>query len=109
MQEVAPAENFPLNNSIISSLNDRAVMDAISLYCQMGERAKADALADAFERETLQAVALFATSKGGAFISSEDLKRALYYFIVLEDIYSEIDKERAARYSAVVNEFYKNN
>ena len=109
MQEVAPAENFPLNNSIISSLNDRAVMDAISLYCQMGQRAKADALADAFERETLQAVALFATSKGGAFISSEDLKRALYYFIVLEDIYSEIDKERAARYSAVVNEFYKNN
>ena len=108
MIEVAPAKNFPLNNSIISSLNDRAVMDAISLYCQMGERKKGDALADAFEKETLEAIALFASTRDGEFLSQEDLKRSLYYLMVLQDIYADIDKERAARYSAVIDEFYKN-
>ena len=32
MQEVMPDKNFPLNNSLISSVNDMAVLDAISVY-----------------------------------------------------------------------------
>ena len=32
MQEMIPAATLPLNTAIISGLNDRAIIDAISLY-----------------------------------------------------------------------------
>jgi hypothetical protein len=55
MQEYFIPSQFPLNCSLLPSLNEISVMEAIDIYLQAGERDKGLALVKAFTDETYQA------------------------------------------------------
>ena len=106
MQEIMPTSNFPLNNSVISSLTERALMDAIAVYIGAGEVAKAEELADKFIEETELSIALFSTEFAGNFISTEDLQRNLYYIYMVADVFEKNNqKELAKKYADMVNQY----
>jgi hypothetical protein len=86
MQELIPVANLPLNTAIISGLNDRAILDAISLYTVIGEKEKAHKLADAFAEETVKGIILYSKPLQGAFLSYESLNQAFTYLLVLQDV-----------------------
>ena len=104
MQELIPQATLPLNTAIISGLNDRAILDAISLYSAAGEREKAHALADAFAEETLQAIVLYSKPFQGSFLSYEYLNQAFTYMLVLQDVFKNNgDQEKADEIEKVIN------
>ena len=106
MQEIMPTSNFPLNNSVISSLTERALMDAIAVYIGAGEVAKAEELADKFIEETDLSIALFSTEFDGNFISTEDLQRNLYYIYMVADVFEKNNQpELAKKYADMVNQY----
>lgn len=87
MQSVTPVRNFPLNNSIISSTNDLAVIDAVNTYLLCGEKEKGLALGKAFEAETEDHILLFAKPLRGEIISWDNIRRNIYYLMLLADVY----------------------
>ena len=89
MQKVMLPKSFPLNNSIISSSNDLAVMDAISLYLLCGEKEKGLALGKAFEEETEKHILLFSKPYHGEVIGWDNIRRNIYYLLMLSDAYLE--------------------
>jgi hypothetical protein len=89
MQEVMPEKNFPLNNSIISSINDAAVMDAITVYLECGQKAKGIALGEKMVKETEEHILLFSKPYHGKLISEDNLKRNLYYLLMIADAYRQ--------------------
>ena len=100
MQEIMPASVFPLNTSVISSLTERAVMDAISVYIAAGAPDKAEKLADALVAESEDGIALFGAEYMGDFLASEDLQRNLYYIYMIADIFEKSNQpELAKKYS----------
>lgn len=106
MQEIVPAATLPLNNAIISGLNDRAVLDAISLYSAAGEKEKAYKLADAFTEETVKAVVLFSKPFGDSLLSYDYLNQAFTYLLVLQDVFNNNnDIEKANEIGALINSY----
>ncbi len=98
MQELIPAATLPLNHGIVSSLNDKAVIDAVGLYTAMGEREKAYKLADAFMAETEQAIILFSKEHKGDLMSYDNLNQAFAYMLVLQDAFENNgDPEKAGQ------------
>lgn len=107
MQEVMPARNFPLNNSILSALTERAIMEAIAVYLQAGEKEKAYKLADEFMAETDKAITLFNKEFNGTMLSAEDLQRNLYYVLMLSEVFEKNgEKERAKQYSDLIESYF---
>lgn len=106
MQELIPAATLPLNTAIISGLNDRAVLDAISLYSAVGEKEKAHKLADAFAAETAQAIILYSKPFRDSFISYDNLNQAFTYLLVLQDVLkNNNDTEKAEEIGKLID-FY---
>ena len=89
LQEVMPASIFPLNTSAISSLTERVIMDAVSVYTAAGAPDKAEKLADALVVECEDAIALYGSEYMGNYLSSDDLQRNLYYIYMLADIFEK--------------------
>ena len=106
MQSVMPASSFPLNTSVISSLTERTIMDAISIYAGVGEVAKAEKLADEFVLECKEAIALFGTEYMGNYLAPEDLQRNLYYIYMVADIFEKNNQsELSKKYADMVNSY----
>lgn len=87
MQEVMPEKNFPLNSSLISSGNDMAVMDAVSVYLACGEKDKGESLGDRFVDETIKHITLFSKPYKGEFFSWDYIQKNIYYLIWMADTY----------------------
>ncbi len=96
MQKVMPAENFPLNSSLLSSGNDLAVMDAVGIYFACGEKEKGEALGDRFIDETYKHITLFSKPYDGEIFSWENLQRNIYYLIWIADTYKAAGLEKKA-------------
>lgn len=108
MQQVMPAKNFPMNNSILSALTERAIMDAIAVYIQAGEKEKAYQLADAFIAETQKALQLFNKEFNGSILSADDLQRNLYYILMVSEVFEKNgEPEKAKHYSNMIESYFK--
>ena len=106
MQTVMPQSNFPLNNSLISSLNDMAVLDAISLYFACGQPEKGEDLGDRFTNETLQHIKMFSKPYHGELFSWEKLQNNLYYLIWVADTYKSAGlNDKSADIRRIVNSY----
>lgn len=106
MQEVTPVKNFPLNNSLISSLNEIVVMDAVGVYLQAGEEEKAYKLADAFLAETELAIKLFSKIHKGELMSADGLQQSLLYIYTLSEIFQKNgDSVKAQELSDLLDEY----
>ncbi len=84
MQEVVTPKNFPLNSSILYSVNEYIVLETIRLYMLAGEKEKGLLLADKFQQETLLAIQLFASPFAKSYLSKSDVENniSLYYHAV---------------------------
>ena len=108
MQQVMPESNFPLNNSLISSINDLAVLDAISVYFVCGEKEKGESLGDRFTEETLQHIKLFMKPYRGEVFLWERLQNNLYYLVWLSDTYKAAGlSEKSRELKTLVNSYLK--
>ncbi|MEF9930744.1 MAG: DUF2723 domain-containing protein [Bacteroidales bacterium] len=108
MQQIMPAKNFPLNNSVLSALTERALMDAIAVYLQAGEKDKAYKLADAFVAETQKALLLFSKDFNGSMLSADDVQRNLYYILMVSEVFEKNgDSQRAKLYSNMIEPYFK--
>ncbi len=106
MQELIPSATLPLNNGIVTSLNDKAVIDAIGLYSAMGEKEKAYKLSDEFIHETSQAIVLFSKPFGDSLLSYDNLNQAFTYLLVLQDVFKNSgDVEKANEIGALINQY----
>jgi hypothetical protein len=108
MQEVMIPSQFPLNGSLLPSLNEYAVMESIDIYLLAGEREKGIALANAFIEETFKAIDLFATQYRGRFLSKSDIENNLSYLFYLSDIFNnrelkEMGAELEKRVESLIN------
>ena len=104
MQELIPSATLPLNTAVISGLNDRAILDAISLYSAMGEKEKAYKLADEFAKETVEAIVLYAKPYRGSLLSYEGLNQAFTYLLVLQDVFkNNNDIEKSNEIGELIN------
>ena len=106
MQGIMPTSTFPLNTSVISSLTERAIMDAVAVYIGAGALEKGVELADKFIAETEEHIALFGTEFRGDFLSSDDLQRNLYYIYMIADVFRQNNQpELAKKYADIVNKY----
>lgn len=104
MQEMIPAATLPLNTAIISGLNDRAIIDAISLYTAVGEKEKAHKLGDAFAEETVKGIILYSKPLHDSFLSYESLNQAFTYLLVLQDVFEKNnDPEKAEEIGKLID------
>ena len=87
MQAVMPEKNFPLNSSLLSTGNDMAVMDAVSVYLACGEMEKGQKLGDRFIDETLKHITLFSKPYQGEIFSWENIQKNIYYLVWMSDTY----------------------
>ncbi len=106
MQQIMPASMWPLNNSVISSLTERSIMDAVAVYLGAGEIEKAEKLADELLAETEMSIALFSTEYKGNFLSTEDLQRNLYYIYMISDVFEKNNQPALAKkYKDIINQY----
>lgn len=96
MQEVMIPSQFPLNASLLASLNELAVMEAIDLYLLAGQKEKALEIGSAFIEETFDSIALFAGRLRGGYLSQSDLETNLSYLFYIADIYKNRGLESEA-------------
>ncbi|MFA6770414.1 MAG: hypothetical protein WCR71_04505, partial [Bacteroidales bacterium] len=87
MQEVMVPSQYPLNASLLPSLNEYSVMESIDLYFLAGEKDKGMALASAFTEETLKSINLFAIHYRGKYLSKSDIESNLSFLFYIADIY----------------------
>lgn len=86
MQEVVINDQFPISCSLLSSLNEQAVIDVIDIYLLSNEKEKGLALAKLFEEESFKAIDFFGQKLSGYYISKTDIERNLSYLMYLSDI-----------------------
>lgn len=89
MQEIMIPSQFPLNGSILPSLNELAIMESIDIYLQAGEREKARSVGEAFVQETLSSIELFGVEHRGRYLSKSDIENNLSYLFYLSDLYKK--------------------
>ncbi|MFA5712666.1 MAG: DUF2723 domain-containing protein [Bacteroidales bacterium] len=92
-QEIIPY-HFPLNSSLIPSLNEYSVLEAIDLYLYLGKREKGLELGRAFAKESLETIALymgvlFSPTIGTIAVSKNDIDDKSSYILYLANIYRE--------------------
>jgi hypothetical protein len=110
MQEVMPTKNFPINNSVVSTASELAILDAISMYLACKEIDKATKLTDEFVKETKLAIELFGSNYKGNVLSIEDLERNILYFLGLAEAYKKNGyPEKGEEYSKYVEEYLNSN
>lgn len=85
MQEVVTHEQFPISCSLLSSLNEQSIMDAIDIYMLSDEKEKALKLANLFEEESYKAINFFGQRLGGYYISKTDVERNISYLMYMAD------------------------
>ena len=90
MQEVMIPSQFPLNASLLASLNEFAVMESIELYLRAGEKEKALDLGNRFIDETLKSIDMFAMPYRGMYLSKSDIESNLSYLFYVADIYKSL-------------------
>lgn len=86
MQEIFIHEQFPISCSLLSSINEQSVMDAMDIYLLSQEKDKALNLANLFEEESFKAINFFGKRLGGYYISKTDVERNISYLMYLADI-----------------------
>ena len=96
MQEIMATSQFPLNSSVLRSLNEYAAMECIDLYFAAGAKNKAIDLADAFVEETFKSIELFATLYRGNYLSKADVENNLTYLYYIMGILNNRDEEDRA-------------
>jgi len=94
MQEVMIPSQFPLNSSVLKSLNEFAVMQCIDTYMAAGSKEKGLALAKSFLDETFKSIDLFATPYKGRFMSKSDIENNLAYIYFLVDVFKNRGAEK---------------
>lgn len=87
MQEVMIPSQFPLNASLLPSMNEYSVMESIDLYFLAGENEKAMAIANLFIDETLKSINMFAIQHRGRYLSKSDVESNLSFLLYVADIY----------------------
>lgn len=92
-QEIIPY-HFPLNSSLIPSLNEYSVLEAVDLYLYLNEKEKGIALGDAFVDETLKMLSLYLNIYYGSAnvrgaVSQRDIEDKSSYILYLANIYRE--------------------
>ncbi len=97
MQEIFIPEQFPLNCSLLPSMNEYSIMEAIDIYLAAGERDKGIALFDKFKDETIVSITLFAKEFNGSYLSKSDIEQNLAYMFHLADILTNRGEEDIAR------------
>lgn len=97
MQEVMVPQNFPLNSSVLYSINEYMVLQALEIYLRCDAKEKAVALANEFAKETLDAIVLFAKPYGKGILSQTDLENNYSLYGYMLDILSECGAEDAAK------------
>lgn len=97
MQEVMIPSKFPLSCSLLGSLNEYSVMDAVDMYLQMGEKDKGFALGNAFIEENYKAARLFAKRFGSGYISKDDVENSLSFIYYISEIYKKAGFEDEAK------------
>ena len=104
MERVFPQKNFPLNVSLLSSVNDVAVIDAISVYFACNENEKALDLGFRMVEECEQHIKLLSMPYKGEIFSWDNLQRNIYYMIMIADSYKAAGAtEQAAALKGLVN------
>lgn len=96
MEEVMIPSQFPYNASLLPSLNEFAVMEAIDIYFLAGENEKAKTLADAFVEDTFDSVRFFGTEHNGRYLSKSDIENNLSYIFYISDIFRKRGFEEEA-------------
>ena len=94
MQEYFIPSQFPLNCSLMPSLNEISIMEAIEIYLQAGEREKGVALINGFIDETYKALDLFSKKYKGMYLSKYDIEQNLTYILHLADILKNCGEEQ---------------
>lgn len=109
MQYVTPAKNFPLNTSILYSINEYTVLQAIELYLKLGEKKKAVTLSNAFAKETIDGIILFAKPYQDSFMSKSDLENSYSLYGYMLDLLKRAGvKEEADKLELQINETFAN-
>lgn len=108
MQYVMTPENFPLNTSILYSINEYTVLQAVELYFKLGAKEKAVSLAGKFAQETVDGITLFAKPYKDSFMSKSDLENSYSLYGYLLDLLNRNGaKEEADKLEFQVNEVLK--
>lgn len=105
MQEVFPDRNFPLNTSILYSLTEMMVIQAIDIYLRCGETEKGLDLAQRFLDETFKGLQLFGTPYMGSVISPYDLQNSYNLYTYAIETISVDAPEMAQKYTDQLNAF----
>ncbi len=87
MQKVMIPANFPLSCTLLGSLNEYSVIDAVDMYLRLGEKEKGIKLGDAFIEENYKAIDLFSKRYGSGFISKDDVENSLSFIYYVSEIY----------------------
>ncbi|MDD4638685.1 MAG: DUF2723 domain-containing protein, partial [Bacteroidales bacterium] len=86
MQQIFVPYQFPLNCSLLPSMNEYAILEAIDIYYAAGAKDKGAALLESFREETFRSVSLFAKPYKGTYMSKSDIEQNLTYLFRLSDI-----------------------
>lgn len=86
MQQVAIPSQLPLNCSLVSSLNEFAVMESVDIYLLAGEKEKGFALMNAFLEETFSGITLFSKRYEDQYLSKSDIEQGIAYIFHLSEI-----------------------
>ena len=99
MQEVFPDTKFPLNTSIIYSVNEMMVVQAAEIYYKTGNSDKARELLTKFMDETLLSIKLFSKPYGSrSVVSKYDLQTNFQLYQYGLELLDQFDKELADSY-----------
>lgn len=105
MQEVFPEKNFPLNTSLMYSVSEMMVIQAIELYIKCEEKDKAIAMAERFLDETYKSILLFASPYGESIISAYDLRNGYNLYTFAVEVIAPVAPEMAEKYTEQLEAF----
>lgn len=105
MQEVFPEKNFPLNTSLMYSVSEMMVIQAIELYIKCEENDKAIAMAERFLDETYKSMLLFASPYGESIISAYDLRNGYNLYTFAVEVIAPVAPEMAEKYTEQLEAF----
>lgn len=97
MQQVMITKNFPLNNSLLYSINEYKVLQAVEIYIKSGAKEKGLKLATEFAEETLKGVELFTKPYGKLILSKSNLETSYSLYGYLLEILTECGAEEHAK------------
>lgn len=96
MQEVMIPKHFPLNCSLLPSLNEYSVVDAVDIYLSCGAKDKGVAIADAFIEECFDHIDLFAKRFGNGYLSKSDIETNISYIYYVAEMFKRSGMEDKA-------------